>query len=59
MSENTTKEQLASRLTGREYGDEITEEEEAEAKASGLFVIFGASDDLCEIRLAVIDGHHH
>lgn len=29
--------------------------EEAEAKASGLVVIFGASDDLCELRGAIDD----
>jgi hypothetical protein len=47
---NITKEQLAIRLTGREYGDEIDRDEERLAKESGLFVIFGASDDLAEIR---------
>jgi hypothetical protein len=46
----TTKEEMASRLTGREYGEEIERHEEQEAKQSGLFVIFGASDDLVEIR---------
>lgn len=45
-----TKEQLAQRLTGRKYGNEITREEEAEAKASGLVVIFGYSDDNIELR---------
>lgn len=46
----TTKEEMASRLTGREYGDEIDRDEERLAKESGLFVIFAASDDLVEIR---------
>ena len=50
-----TKEQLAARLTGRQYGHEITREEEAEAKASGLLVIFGYSDDNLELRGAVHD----
>lgn len=49
-----TKEQLAERLNGRQYGREITREEEKLAKESGLVVIFGASDDLCEMR-GVID----
>jgi hypothetical protein len=50
-----TKEELAARLNGREYGHEITPEEEAEAKASGIVVIFGASDDIVELRGAVND----
>lgn len=45
-----TKEQFAARLTGREYTEEITKEEEQIAKASGLIVIFGASDDAMEFR---------
>ena len=45
-----TKEQLAAILTGREIGDEITPQECKLAKASGLLVIFGASDDLTEFR---------
>lgn len=50
-----TKEEFASKLNGREYGEEITREEEAQAKASGLVVIFGASDDLMEFRGAIDD----
>jgi hypothetical protein len=50
-----TKEQLAEKLNGREYCDEITAAEEAQAKAAGLVVIFGASDDLCEFRGAIND----
>jgi len=45
-----TKEQLAALLNGREYLDEITKEEEEQAKDSGLLVIFGQSDDLVELR---------
>lgn len=45
-----TKEELASQLTGREYGSEITDAECAIAKESGLVVVFGYSDDNCEIR---------
>lgn len=45
-----TKEEFAALLNGREYLDEITAEEESQAKANGLLVIFGASDDLMEFR---------
>lgn len=50
-----TKEQLAALLNGRQYRAEITREEEALAKAAGLLVIFGASDDLMEFRGAIHD----
>jgi hypothetical protein len=50
-----TKETLAARLTGREYTNEITEAEEKLAKSAGLVVIFGASDNLCELRGAIDD----
>lgn len=50
-----TKEQLAGWLDGRQYGDEITSIEEKAAKAAGLLVIFGASDDLCELRGVIKD----
>lgn len=49
-----TKEELAQELNGGEYGREITATAAKEAKESGLLVIFGASDDLCELR-GVID----
>lgn len=45
-----TKEQFAARLHGREMGDEITPEEIEQAKASGLLVVYGYSDDLVEFR---------
>lgn len=48
-----TKEELAARLNGREYTEEITKDEEAEAKAAGLVVVFGASDDLMEFKGAI------
>lgn len=50
-----TKEELAALLNGREYRQEMTREEEAAAKAAGLLVIFGASDDLTELRGAIHD----
>lgn len=48
-----TKENLAQLLNGRESGDEISEEEEALANASGLVVVFGYSDDNVELRGAI------
>lgn len=50
-----TKKKLAERLNGRGIGSEITKEEELEAKNNGLLVLFGASDDLCELRGAIHD----
>lgn len=50
-----TKEELAAKLNGREHGNEITQKEEAEAKAAGLVVVFGAYDDLMEFRGAIYD----
>ncbi len=50
-----TAKELAALLNGREYGKEITKEEEAAAKEAGLVVVFGQSDDLMEFRGA-IDG---
>ena len=50
-----TKEELAAKLNGREYLHEMTKEEEREARASGLVVIFGASYDIMELRGAVTD----
>ncbi len=46
---------LAMLLTGREYGKEIDRTEEHQAKAAGLVVAFGASDDLLELRGAIHD----
>ena len=48
-----TKEQLAAQLNGREYGDEMSQQEELDAKVSGLVVVFGCSDDNIELRGAV------
>lgn len=50
-----SKELLAGLLTGREYGKEMAKEEGQQAKAAGLIVIFGASDDLMEFRGFVDD----
>ena len=50
-----TKESLAALLNGREYGAEITKEEAKQAKAAGLVVIYGASDDNMEFEGAIYD----
>lgn len=50
-----TPQELAARLHGREYGKEITKAEAAEAKAAGLVVVFGYSDDNVELRGAIDD----
>jgi hypothetical protein len=47
--------ELAMLLTGREYRKEIDRTEEHQAKAAGLVVAFGASDDLLELRGAIHD----
>jgi hypothetical protein len=49
------KEELATKLNGREIYEELSEKEEAEIKAAGLVVAFGASDDLLELRGAIND----
>jgi hypothetical protein len=50
-----TKEELAELLNGRQYGDEITSEEEKISHDNGLVVIFGASDDIVEFRGVIND----
>lgn len=47
--------ELAAKLSGCEYRDEMTRDEERAAKAAGLVVVFGASDDLMEFRGAIDD----
>jgi hypothetical protein len=50
-----TKEELAGRLDGREYRDEVTKQDCIDARESGLLIVFGASDDLMEVRGVVDD----
>ena len=50
-----TKEELAELLNGRQYRHEITDGEAEQANKDGLVVVFGASDDLIEIRGAITD----
>lgn len=45
--------EMAARLNGREYRDEMTWADIQEAKVAGLVVVFGASDDLIEFRGAI------
>lgn len=47
--------ELAAILNGREYGNEITKEEESLAKLNNLIVAFGYSDDNLELRGALYD----
>lgn len=48
-----TAKEFAQRLGIREYDRELSKEEEKFALANGLVVIFGASDDLIELRGAI------
>lgn len=45
--------ELARILNGRQYMNEITEEEKADAESSGLVVVFGYNDDGMEFRGAI------
>lgn len=47
--------ELAELINGREIGKEITSAEATAAKASGLVVVYGASDDLMEFDGAISD----
>jgi hypothetical protein len=50
-----TAKELAEQLDGGEYGSEITIEQGRAAKAAGLVVVFGASDNLMLFRGAIYD----
>lgn len=50
-----TAQELAARLHRRDYGNEITTDEEKEAKAAGLVVVYGYSDDNVELAGAIDD----
>lgn len=47
--------EAAAALNGNEYGEEGSRELFAEMKAAGLVAVFGASDDLMEMRGAIDD----
>ena len=53
--EKITARELALKLNCREYGNEITAEEEQQAKENNLLVVFGYSDDCVELRGAIDD----
>lgn len=46
---------FASKLNGRNYRDEITDEEIQIAKDNNLLIVFGYSDDCVELRGAVYE----
>lgn len=50
-----TPEAFAAIIHCREYRDEITKDEAKLAKANALVVVYGASDDLCELDGAICD----
>jgi hypothetical protein len=45
-----TKEAFAELLNGRQYRAELSSEEEQLAMENKLVIVFGASDDLLELR---------
>lgn len=51
----TNIQEIAAKINGREYREEMTKEIIEELKAEGLIAVFGASDDLCEFRGALED----
>lgn len=55
MADKLTASEAATRLDGGEYSNEGSHELFAEMKAAGLVAVFGASDDLMELRGAVHD----
>ena len=50
-----TLKEFAKMLDGRQYGQEITKEEETLAKRLGFVVVYGYSDDCAELRGAIND----
>jgi len=50
-----TKEELAEKLDGNEYGDIVPEYLHCAAKEEGLVIVYGASDDLVEFQGAIDD----
>jgi hypothetical protein len=50
-----TKEELAKKLNGKSYRDEISSDILRDAKVNGLVIIYGHSDDLMELEGAIED----
>ena len=46
---------FANKINGREMGEEITKDEDKEARSKGLVVVFGWSDDCTEFRGVIND----
>lgn len=55
MARNDAMAQLRQQLHGCQYSREMTKDQEAFAKAHGLVVVFGYSDDNVELRGAIDD----
>ena len=49
------RDQWAAKINGREYREELSAPEERQAKADGVLIVFGASDDLIEFRGVIYD----
>ena len=47
--------EIAKRLNGNEYGEEISMQDESFAKKYGIVIVFGYSDDNMEFRGAIND----
>ena len=50
-----TAKEMAEILDGREYGMEVNSDDKAAAKASGLVIVYGYSDDCAELEGAIYD----
>ena len=50
-----TREEMAKRLHGSEYGSVVSRSLAKEAEESGLVIVYGASDDLVELEGAIED----
>lgn len=55
MSEQNLIETWAQKLNGRQYRNETDRMEEDAARADNIVIVFGASDDLMELRGAIND----
>ncbi len=50
-----TREEWAAKLNGREYREEMDDDEQNRAKKDDVLIVFGASDDLIEFRGIIYD----
>jgi hypothetical protein len=49
------RDEIAASINGNQYRAEVSKEIEVQAKAAGVVIVFGASDDLMEFRGAISD----